>query len=383
MSSPYEAGCDPENLAKLIDSIMRTESERDLTDIKPDQLAEYGLDKPELEVVIAASGGGVLMDLVIGDKNPQGTDRYGCFVKEKSTCFLIPLYFTNDMGFTPDQLRDKRAVVFDTKALASMQLSSSVSDIQLKQDGGAWTVTSPQNFAASPARMDVLFENLTTLKVQEFLPATTVAPELSVNKVQVNWTNSDGSSGNLTLHGEDFKRGIFATSSVQPTPSFVEAYIYDRLALDPSVFFHVLLVDLPPNQIKKIYVRQPGADNLEIERSGDKSTDWHITRPDNRPAGTADDYDGLIKTLLELQPGKSVDQPKHAEDYGLKPAYFMKIEVYADDKNPASVIYLGKKDESGNYYSTQDGQTYFTIEHGLVDLFISATDVLRGPQAPK
>jgi len=259
-----------------------------------------------------------------------------------------------------------------------MQLSSVVSDVKLEQDGGRWMVISPQNFAASPARMDVLFENLTTLKAQEFLPATTVAPELAVNKVQVSWKTIDGSSGSLTLHGEDYKRGIYATSSAQPTPFLVEAYIYDRLALDPSVFFHTLLVDLAPSQIKRIYVRQPSADNLDVSRTGTGPENWAISKPGNRPAGSPVDYDSLVKTLLELQPGKSVDQPKHAEDYGLKPAYFMKIEVYSDGKDPASVIYLGKKDESGNYYSTQDGQTYFTIERGLVDSFISAMQKKKG-----
>jgi hypothetical protein len=159
----------------------------------------------------------------------------------------------------------------------------------------------------------------------------------------------------------------------------VEAYIYDRLALDPKVFFHVLLINLPAEQIKRLYIRQPSAQNLEIERTGTGGEDWRILRPAGRTYTDRGDFNRLIQALLAIQPAKTVPAPARAEDYGFEPVYFMKIEVYGAGQDPQSVIYLGKRDEAGDYYATQIGQAYFMISKDLVAAFIATVDKLRGP----
>jgi hypothetical protein len=383
MTSPYAVDGNAEATAKLIDAIMKVESERDLTGVTSEQLTEYGLDNPALKVKLASSDGTVLMDLSLGKDNAQGTDRYGALAGKESTAFLIPSYFIKDLDLTSEQLRDTHADAFDSASLVSIQLSSAKADIVLENRSGNWFVTKPDLFPASPARMDVLFHDLTELAATEFLPSSTTAPELAVNGASASWKSSDGKAGWLKLHGEDIKKGIYATSSHQPTPFLVEAYIVERISLAPDVFFHVLMIDVAPEKIQRVLLRQPSAENLEIARAGEGKDEWRILRPADLLIVDTGNYARYMRALLALQPGKNIPPPSHASDYGFEPVYFIKIEVYTDGKDPQSVIYIGKQDENGDYYSTQDRQTYFLMKKDLVDSYIAAADKLRNAKAPE
>ncbi len=377
MTQPYEAGCDPMSLAGLIDGIFAVESERDIADVTEDRKSEYGLTDPEFRLRLASTSGRILMDLAIGHKNASGTARYGAFA-DSTSAFLIPIYYIEPFDINPDTLRDTRALVFDPDNLVAIQLSSVEADIHFEKDDSTWMVTRPQTFPASPARLGILFQNIRELCAVEFLPDDADDPELRMKSVKLVVTSADGVTGELTLHGEDYTRGIFASSSWQPSPFIVDAYIYDRLALDPGVFFHVLLIEFPTESIERIHIRLPGSENLEFIRTGAGIEDWEILKPEGRLYTDPGSFENFINALLALQPEDRVPIPEHVEDYGLEPVFFMKIEVYRERDMGKAFIYLGSTDENGNYYATQDGQSYFTIAGELVDNFISANSKLKG-----
>lgn len=380
ITSPYAAGCNPETLAAVIDSITESEVERDIPDITPGQQAEYGLDNPEINVRVISSGV-IVMNLKIGMENASGTSRYASFADDPANCFLIPKYFFGGFEYTADEIRDIRALPFTEEEIESIQISSAVADIRIERYDENWMVTEPRLFSASPARLDIFFHNVLELYAVEFLPGDAPDPELLENSASVTFGMRNGAPLELNLHGEDYSRGIFATSTYQPTPFIVEAYIYDRIALDPNVFFQILLIDIPTSQIKRVLVRQPSAENLEIERTGPDITEWRVLRPSGRTVADQRDFETFINMLLMLTPDKNIDPPQNPGDYGFDPVYFMKLEIYPEDSGALkeSVIYVGNLDANGDYYATQDKVTYFTIERNLMDGFIQILDKLRSP----
>jgi hypothetical protein len=353
-------------------------SERDFNDVTPEQMEEYGLTDPELRVRLASTEGVVLMDVEFGRENTSGAARYARFADKSSSAFLVPVYDITPLEVTPDELRDVTAITFEPRELEAIRLSSSVADIQLDKQEGNWFVTSPTSFPANPARVAILLQNLQELDAVEFLDRDATDPELDRKSIEVDLSMTDGTTKNLILHGEDIDRGIFATSSSQPSPFIVEAYIHDRLALDPDVFFYTLLIDFPAEQIARVLIRQPGAENLELERIGEGPEDWRILRPEGRTASEPGDFEHFITALTNLQPEDTVPIPASPEDYGLEPVFFMKIEVYRQNSSDVATIYLGSKDENGNYYATQDGSNYFTIADALVDDLVARTIKLKG-----
>jgi len=378
MVQPFTAGCDPVALANLIEGIFEAQSERDLEGTAEVQISEYGLDEPEVRLKLASSSGMVLMDLLIGGKNPSGSSRYATFAGNTSDIFLVPLYNVEPLEVTADSIRDARALGFNPDEIVSIQLSSSESEFDLIKHETSWQLSGEETFQASPARVDQLFHDLAELTAIEFLPSDGTAPELDTVSVRVVLSPESGESYNLMLHGEDFSRGIFASSSWQPTPFIVEAYIYDRLALDPDLFFHITLIEMSAAQMARVHVRQPGSENLEIERTGDGPEDWRILRPEGRAYTDPGDFENFITALLSLQPAESIPIPDRPEDYGLEPVYYLKIEIQNEGAARQEVIYLGSRDENGNYYATQDGYSYFTMTCELVDALEFAANKLKG-----
>lgn len=378
MRQPFEAGCDPTAVNQLISAIFEASSQRDFTDVTEEQLAEYGLVDPKLRLRLASTDGIVLMDVAFGHENPSGAAHYARFTDKQASAFLVPIYHVAPFHATPNELRDSRAIAFKPEEVEAIQLSSSVADIHLRKEAENWMVTRPSSFPANPARVAILMQNLEELKAVEFLEEDASASELRRKMIEVNITTAEGTEKTLTLRGEDISRGILATSSTQPSPFVVEAYIHDRLALDPNVFFYTRLIDFAAEQIARVHVRQPGAENLEIERTGEGTEDWRILRPEDRAFTDPGDFENFSEALMNLQPEESAPIPASPEDYGLEPVYFMKIEVYRERNMGEATIYLGSKNDQGNYYATQDGNSYFTIAGGLVDDFISATIKLKG-----
>jgi hypothetical protein len=377
MVNPIEAGCNPDKISELIQNIIVIESERDLNGVTESQLAEYGLDNPELRLKLIASSGDVMMDLSIGLENTSGTSRYGMFTDNPNSAFLLPVYQVNPLEISPADIRDMRALVFDKDNIDSVQISSSTAEIGLDKEENGWMVNIPERFPASPARLDLFFDHIQRLEAVEFLPENAGNPELAEKSVEVELASPDNDIYTLTLYGEDISRGIFATSSWQPSPFIVEAYIFDRLALDPSVFINTNLIGFPATQIAKVLVREPGSDNLEIERTGSGPEDWRIINPAGRNFTEEGGFQAFINSLLALQPEYIVPPPAQSGEYGMDPVYYMKIEVTREQDMGTTYIKLGALDENGNYYATQDNSSYFTISSGLVDAFVAAEMKLK------
>jgi len=378
MVQPYKVGCDPKTMADLVDGIFKTESERDISGVTPEQLKEYGLTEAGLRIKLASSSGGILMDLAIGLKNTSGTDNYAAFADHFDDVFLVPIYEVDPLMLTAENLRDSRALDFDPENVAVIQLSSSVADLRFEKQDSRWILASPETFPASPARLGQLFHDLQELRAKEYLPENADNPQLAPSTVHVVLTSRDNSTQELTLHGEDYSRGIFATSTRQPSPFIVEAYIRDRLSLDPKVFFHVLLFDFAPEQVQRIHIRQPAAENLEIERTGKGAEDWKILRPEGRTYTDPGDFESFVSTLLALEPADTVPVPESPEDYGFEPVYFAQIEITLKENSEKATLFLGSRDKNGDYYATQDGRAYLLVSSGLIDKLLARAAKLKG-----
>jgi hypothetical protein len=378
MVQPYNVGVDASVFTNLMEGIFVAESERDIFDVTPEQQADYGLIEPGTRVRLASSTGKVLMDLGIGRLNPSGTSRYAAFTDNLSTCFLVPIYYIRTFEIDAEELRDVRAVPVDPEEFDAIQLSSSIEDIFfVKQSPGFWHVMEPSAFAASPARISQLFRDIQELKATEFLPVDADDPALNEELVEVHLSLNDGTMHEFILHGETESYDFYATSSWQPTPFIVEPWAYDRLALDSNIFFHVLLIDFAVEEIERVLVRRPGSSNLEILRTGNDLDDWIILRPENHPGASRGDLIAFMTALLNLQPMERIPDPRPAEEYGLDPSFFIKIEAYRENDLGKAEVYIGARDSSGDFYATQDPPdnrtSFFFINDQLVDEFLSAT----------
>jgi len=376
MATPFRTGCNPESLAALIDALRLAESERDIPYVTPEQIVEYGLDNPGLRVkVSSAESGDVMMNLALGKENSAGTSRYATF-ENTDTVFMVPIYHVEAFGITPEDIRDRRAMRFDRDDIVAIQLSSAQEEIFFDVIDSAWKVTSPRLFSANPSRMDIFFHDLEELQADEFLPDGTSDPHFDTTNIEVLLTTSTGEQHDLNIYGEDIQRGYFAQSSWQPSPFIVEAYIYSRLAVNSDKFFYTVLIDIAPAAMTNIHLRQPGAENVEIERNGTRENDWTVLKPNRAVVSEENAFSTFIVTLLAMKPDSSVPQSVSPGDMGLTPSFFLKIEV-ASENGDTGTLKLGSRDDYGSYYATIDDISFITIPAQQVDAFLDAADNLR------
>jgi len=383
ITEPFHTGVSADSFDAFVQALTEAKSARDIVGLSPEQQSEYGLDEPAWRVTMMSESGTALFDLVVGIKTPDETSWYTAFGDRLTECYLIPIYSIEPMMIEPGEIRDTHAMVFNRDDMQFIQLSSVTAEIHLeREESGDWIMTYPESFGASPNRMDKLFHDIEELASVSFIEPGGEFAELSQLNVEVMMTAGDGSRYELSIRGENTDRdavrgGFFATSSYQPTPFTVEDYIYDDLAIAPENFFKALLIDFPTDQIQTIVVRQPGT-NLEIERTGEGMQAWSIVKPDGRVANSPADFENFLSAMFSIRPEAIIPPPEHPGDYGIDPAYWVKIEVAREPGQEGAEIYFGNQNDDGYYYATQDRISYFLVSERIVQQFMTSNNVLKG-----
>jgi hypothetical protein len=144
-------------------------------------LKQYGLDKPEVTVHVAA--GSSEAGLAIGKAAAEGT----VYAKDLSRpmVFTVEKTLVDDLKKSPDDFRVKD--LFDARSFNTTRLDIAYKGqtLAFQKDKDAWKQVSPANKAVDAGKMDALLTALTNARANSFADAKTVtgldAPELTVS----------------------------------------------------------------------------------------------------------------------------------------------------------------------------------------------------------
>lgn len=130
IEQPGTYKADP-NAVKALLSTVRNLRATDFANDAPSgaDMATYGLDNPERELVLRA-GQGQAVTLRLGKENDQGL-----YVKsgDKPTVFVVGKWVTSDLSKGVNDLRDKALLSFEPAAVGSVEVA--------RADGGTFTLT--------------------------------------------------------------------------------------------------------------------------------------------------------------------------------------------------------------------------------------------------
>ena len=138
-------------------------------EVKP---AEYGLDKPKLEITVDAEGG-TSYSLKLGNELPLGHER-AALTGSGPVC-LVGASIASDIdkdlsGWRSDQL----AQVYSTD-VASLTVGSAPGQVALAHTGSVWTITSPSADLADRDRAEAVINDISGARIKEFVDS---APDL-------------------------------------------------------------------------------------------------------------------------------------------------------------------------------------------------------------
>jgi hypothetical protein len=136
------------------------------------KLAEYGLDKPKLEVNVEAEGGKSYA-LKLGNELPLGNERAA--LTGSGAVYLVNKYISSDIDKDLAGWRSDQLAQVNSADVASLSVASASGHVALAHTGSVWTITSPSPDLADRDRAEEVITDVSGARIKEFVDT---APDL-------------------------------------------------------------------------------------------------------------------------------------------------------------------------------------------------------------
>lgn len=355
--TPIDAPADQSEATNTA-SNLATADIQSVVDEQPKDLAAFGLATPR--VTVAFKAGSQAGTLLIGDKNPTGSDLYAK-LPDSPRVFLVSGYLEGTFDKSTFQLRDKKLLAFDREKVDRIEVTSGATAVAVVRQSDAWSVATPWKARADFGVVESVLSRLTNGQMKSIAwdpaaPAAAAAPpaprtlkEFGLEPAERRVKLSAGSSTTELLLGKDTPEGdVYARDASRPIVFTVEKALADDLSRAPADF-----------RSKDVFAfRAFTGTRLEIAKGGQ-------TFVFERKKGPEKD---AVEKWVQVQPAKAVDEAK-IEDLVGKVAT-LRAESFVDAP-PAGATELariqtafdeGRKKEAVVLY--QAGTDYFAVRDG-------------------
>jgi hypothetical protein len=381
--APIDAPADQSEAANTA-SNLATADIQSVVDEQPKDLAPFGLATPR--VTVAFKAGNQSGTLLLGDKNPTGSDLYAK-LPGSPRVFLVSGYLDGTFDKSTFQLRDKKLLAFDREKVDRLDVTSGTTAVSVVRQGDAWTVAAPWKARADFGVVESVLSRLTNGQMKSIAwdpaapaaapagtggkpPAARTLKEFGLEPAARRVKLSAGSATAELLLGRETPEGdVYAKDASRPIVFTVEKALADDVSRAPADF-----------RSKDVFAfRAFTGTRLEIAKGGQ-------TFVFERRKGPEKD---AVEKWVQVQPAKTVDEAK-IDDLVGKVAT-LRAESFVDAL-PAGATELariqtafdeGKKKEAvvlhqagTDYYAVRDGDA------GAAKLIAPAvTDVVTALEA--
>jgi hypothetical protein len=266
--APLEAEADASEASSVASNLSSLEVQR-VVDENPTDLAQYGLNPPRVDVAFKAKGDKEFRHLLVGEKTPTGGDLYAKLQNDKKV-FLISSYLDSTFNRTPFDLRDKSILEFDRDKVASIELASGNSMVQLTRSGNEWNVSKPVAARGDYGTVEGLVTRLSSGQMQRIVEAEGKnAKQFGLDRPVLTATVVSG-SGRATLEfGRTEEGSVYAKDASRPMIFAVEESLLTELRKAPSDFRRKDVFDFRSFNAARAEVRR-GTETLTFEKTKDK-----------------------------------------------------------------------------------------------------------------
>jgi hypothetical protein len=268
ITAPKSLPADQDAVSTMLSSLSSLNSDR-LVDDKATNLDQYGLVQPSIEVDFTKKDK-TTVKLLIGDNTPAGSAAYASVTGDPRV-FTLATYNKSNFDKSPDDLRDKRLLNFDSDKLSRVELSAKKQTIEFGRNKDQWQIVKPKPYRADGFQVDELVRSVHDAKME--LSATdddkkTIAAFNSGNTFAT--LKLTDVSGTQELQVRKNRDDYYAKSSA--VPGVYKITSATATALDKSLddFRNKKLFDFGYADPEKIEIHD-GAKTVVLTRNG---TDW-------------------------------------------------------------------------------------------------------------
>lgn len=351
---PVQAVADESAVMDVINGMADAVIERTLTG-KADDLAAYGLDKPEYDIEFKTKD--KTHRLLLGKKNPTGRFFYAKYA-DREKIFLVPYAVNYSLNKSLFQFRDQAVLRVNIKTTSALDIEIGGKITSLaKQEGGDWKVLQPRILDAGKDEVGRYISFISVLRVKKFLKAEESDPKitgLDKPSLRISLTVGDDKVKLSLLIG---KKDIVTNQYHVRHGSGLEVFMLDGLAVDnlkwgPDDFRPKQIFSFDKENIETIELQHSDG-SMVLER---EKNDWRLKEPEPGPAKSPFVLE-LLSDILDLRAVKYIDGPVK-EEYGFtKPALKMVLRLKGDKE--ISMLVGNKVEE--NVYVRVGSQNYLVI----------------------
>jgi hypothetical protein len=324
ITAPIDVPADVTEATNVASNLASADAQR-VVDEQPKDLATFGLAKPRVTVTFQVAGEKAPRRLLLGDKNPSGSDLYAQ-VPDSPRVVLVSGYLEGTFDRGPFAFRDKHVLAFDREKIERLDVAAGSQAVTVQRKADAWSVTAPAAARADFGVIESVLSRLSngqmkTIAWDPTAPATAPAPpatpagqaartlkDFGLDPAERRITLAGGGASHEILIGKPTPEGdVYAKDAARPFVFTVEKALADDLARTPTDF-----------RSKDVFgFRAFTGTRLEIARGGK-------TAAYERKKGAA----GAAAAWAAVAPTKAADEPK-IEDLVTKVAN-LRAESFVD-----------------------------------------------------
>jgi hypothetical protein len=199
LKSAGDAPADDSEVNSLLSEVTSAKADEFASD-KSEELAKYGLDKPNITLTAKLNDGSERV-LKIGLKD----DEYYAKNSARSEILKVPSSLFDKLNVKPASLRDKQIMKFKEDELSRVEIRNPNGKLVVERnDEGKWLIKEPADKKDKEAQRFKIVDPLET-KAEEIVekPSGTVRAKLAKSKVEVRVTGKDGKTTVLTVSEAD------------------------------------------------------------------------------------------------------------------------------------------------------------------------------------
>ncbi len=364
MTQPRPLRADQDTVGSMVSSLGSLNADK-LVDDKPADLKVYGLATPTLDIQVTKKDGKT-ESVLVGDDTPTGSGAYAKMANDPRV-FTIASFVKSSLDKRPDDLRDKRLIVFDSDKLTRVELQAKGPPVEFgKNASNEWQIVKPRPLRADNSAVDTLVGKLRDAKMDVANPDPDAAKKFAAATRVATATVTDA-SGTQTLEvRKDKDKNYYARGSAVEGVYKIATDVGDGLDKGLDDFRNKKVFDFgfsDPNKLEvngALYTKtgdkwmsgSKTMDNTSVQNLIDKLRDLSATKFSENAAGepvfnvtvTSNDGKRVEKVMVRKQ-GEQYSAQRENEPtiYELDATAFTTLQKAASDVKEASTPAPAKK----------------------------------------
>lgn len=375
--APKEFNADTTRMGTLL-SRVKSSKIKEFIEEEPENLAQYGLDRP-----------GTTLSLVVGDDNTQKTlllgktdaAKDGIYAKHEAAqnVFFVPTELVEQFPKKVNDLRDKTLLAFNNDDIQKIELVSADETVVLErssseQEGEGeikeeWKIVQPGEFKADDSKVRTLLSNARDTEVEQFVtdgPTDLSLYGLESPQITLSlWEKAQESPQQLLLGNADIENtGVYAKRGDQDFLVLVKSEALEQLKKTAFDLRDRKLFSFTPDQVKKIQVKYP---ELTLLLGKDNDV-WKAQEPEQKEL-LPYKVNNLMYDLEELEFKEELLTPE--EDLSVYGLHEPQVEVtfWEEADREVFTLLIGKQQEEKDvlYVKIATENPVYTIEPSFLD----------------